>query len=48
MASEVRTFMIQVAVLANHQQGRDTHLRLVQLYSPVRFVVDVVVWLWLG
>jgi anaphase-promoting complex subunit 10 len=32
---DVRTFMVQIAVLANHQQGRDTHLRQIRIHSPV-------------
>ena len=31
----VRTFMVQIAVIANHQQGRDTHLRQIKIHSPV-------------
>ncbi len=31
----VRTFMVQIAVIANHQQGRDTHLRQIRVHSPV-------------
>ena len=31
----VRTFLLQVAVIQNHQQGRDTHLRQVKVFSPV-------------
>jgi len=31
----VRTFMLQIAVLQNHQQGRDTHLRQIKVHSPV-------------
>jgi len=27
--------MIQIAVTANHQQGRDTHLRQISVHSPV-------------
>lgn len=27
--------MIQLAVLSNHQSGRDTHLRNVRVHSPV-------------
>ena len=30
-----RTFMIQIAVLANHQNGRDTHMRQIKVYTPV-------------
>ncbi len=25
---------LQVAVLANHQNGRDTHIRLIRVYGP--------------
>ena len=28
---DVRTWMVQVAVIANHQQGRDTHLRQIKV-----------------
>lgn len=31
----VRTFMVQIAVIANHQQGRDTHLRQIKIHSSV-------------
>ncbi|CAM9442876.1 anaphase-promoting complex subunit 10 isoform X1 [Petromyzon marinus] len=31
----LRTFMIQMAVLANHQNGRDTHMRQIRVYTPV-------------
>ena len=31
----VRTYMVQVAVLANHQNGRDTHMRQIKVHSPV-------------
>jgi len=34
-ASAVRAYMIQIAVLSNHQNGRDTHLRHVKIHSPV-------------
>ncbi|KAG9508549.1 Anaphase-promoting complex subunit 10, partial [Fragariocoptes setiger] len=33
--AKVRAFHIQLAVLSNHQGGRDTHLRQVKVYSPV-------------
>eukprot|EP00051_Salpingoeca_urceolata_P029823 m.491120 g.491120 ORF g.491120 m.491120 type:complete len:197 (-) comp29323_c0_seq1:93-683(-) len=32
----MRTHLVQVAVLSNHQNGRDTHVRLVQVYSPLQ------------
>ena len=30
----IRTNMIQLAILSNHQNGRDTHLRQVKIYGP--------------
>lgn len=30
----VRAFMLQVAILSNHQNGRDTHLRQVKVFTP--------------
>ena len=29
---------IQVAVLANHQNGRDTHIRQIKIYTPRRLM----------
>ena len=34
----IRTFMIQIAVLSNHQNGRDTHMRQIKVHSPVQDV----------
>jgi len=34
-ATAIRAFMIQIAVLSNHQNGRDTHLRHIKIHSPV-------------
>ena len=31
----VRAFMLQLAVLSNHQNGRDTHMRQIKVHSPV-------------
>jgi len=31
----ISTFMLQLAILSNHQNGRDTHLRQVRIHSPV-------------
>lgn len=33
--SFIRTFMLQIAVISNHQNGRDTHMRQIRLHSPV-------------
>ncbi|CAF1266257.1 unnamed protein product, partial [Didymodactylos carnosus] len=30
----IKTWMIQIAVLANHQSGRDTHIRQIIVHSP--------------
>ena len=32
----LRTHFIQVAILANHQNGRDTHIRQINIYTPRR------------
>lgn len=31
----IRAFLIQIAILANHQNGRDTHIRQIKIHSPV-------------
>lgn len=30
----LRTFFLQVAIIAMHQNGRDTHIRQVKIYAP--------------
>lgn len=30
----IRTFCLQIAVIANHQNGRDTHIRNIRLFGP--------------
>ena len=30
----LRTFVVQIAVVANHQNGRDTHVRGIKLFGP--------------
>lgn len=30
----LRAFLIQLAVLSNHQNGRDTHIRQIKIYGP--------------
>eukprot|EP00039_Didymoeca_costata_P001052 m.49268 g.49268 ORF g.49268 m.49268 type:complete len:184 (+) comp10606_c0_seq1:15-566(+) len=32
--AHLRTFVVQIAILANHQNGRDTHVRLVSIFAP--------------
>lgn len=39
----IRVFMIQIAVTSNHQNGRDTHMRQIKIYSPIEnqgFTID--------
>lgn len=31
----IRSFLIQIAVLSNHQNGRDTHIRQIKVHSPI-------------
>jgi len=31
----IRTFMLQIAVISNHQNGRDTHMRQIRIHAPV-------------
>lgn len=30
----MKAYFVQVAVLANHQNGRDTHIRQIKVYGP--------------
>ncbi|EKX36320.1 hypothetical protein GUITHDRAFT_158685 [Guillardia theta CCMP2712] len=32
--NSLRAFMIQIAVLANHENGRDSHIRQIKIYGP--------------
>jgi len=32
----IHTYMVQIAVLSNHQNGRDTHMRQIKIHSPVQ------------
>jgi len=34
MEAPIRAFFVQICVLQNHQNGRDTHVRQVHIYSP--------------
>ena len=36
----IRTFMIQLAVLGNHQNGRDTHIRQIKVFAPNMEIED--------
>lgn len=31
----IKTWMLQIAILANHQNGRDTHVRQIKIHSPI-------------
>lgn len=30
----LKAYLVQLAVLANHQNGRDTHIRQIKIYGP--------------
>lgn len=34
-SNPIRAFMLQIAVISNHQNGRDTHMRQIRIHSPV-------------
>jgi anaphase-promoting complex subunit 10 len=34
----VRAYCVQIAILTNHQNGRDTHLRQVKIYGPRKVI----------
>lgn len=34
LESPLRTFFLQIAIIAMHQNGRDTHIRQVKIYAP--------------
>lgn len=36
----LRTNLVQVAILENHQSGRDTHVRQIQIFGPMHRRVD--------
>ena len=31
----IKTWMLQISILANHQNGRDTHVRQIKIHSPI-------------
>jgi anaphase-promoting complex subunit 10 len=40
----IKTFLIRILVVANHQHGKDTHVRAVKVYSPgAEFSMDTTV-----
>ncbi len=38
----IRAYLVQVAVLTNHQNGRDTHVRQIKIYGPRKCVAACV------
>jgi hypothetical protein len=38
-----RANFIQVCVLGNHQNGKDTHIRGIRVFSPPVYVSDVLI-----
>ena len=37
-SGQLRTFLIQVCIHANHQNGKDTHVRGLQIFSAEPYV----------
>lgn len=35
----IKAFLVQIAILANHQNGKDTHLRGVKVFAPMQAYV---------
>lgn len=35
----VNTFMLQIGILSNHLNGRDTHVRQIKVYGPQPYVI---------
>ena len=35
----IRTFMLQIAIISNHQNGRDTHMRQIKVHSPAEDIL---------
>lgn len=33
--TEIRTWMLQLGIVANHQNGKDTHIRQLKIHSPI-------------
>jgi anaphase-promoting complex subunit 10 len=44
----LRTFMLQLAILGNHQNGRDTHIRQIKVFAAAASSVGAAVWSGLG
>ena len=40
-SGQLRTFLIQVCIHANHQNGKDTHVRGLQIFSAEPYVYPV-------
>lgn len=36
----MKTFLLRISILANHQNGKDTHIRALKLFSPVTSITD--------
>jgi anaphase-promoting complex subunit 10 len=34
----IKAFQVRLAVVANHQNGKDTHIRAIKVYSPIRSI----------
>ena len=40
-AQYIRMFLLQIAVLSNHQNGRDTHIRQIKVFGPTQEAFQV-------
>jgi anaphase-promoting complex subunit 10 len=40
----MKVFYVQVVVMANHHDGKDTHVRQIKVFSPSRFVSKLLIF----
>lgn len=41
-SAPLRTHLVQIVVLANHQNGRDTHLRIAKIFAPTSSTTSLI------
>ena len=39
--SYLKAFFVQIAILSNHQNGRDTHIRQIKVFGPRHDIAQV-------
>ena len=37
LSSSCKAFLVQVCVVSNHQNGRDTHIRQIKIFGPLQY-----------